>query len=133
MLKLSPAWRERDYFFVLFKKPVLKEFEKREPVMYIPNPERNPFRFVHTAIVSLRIYLKQRPEVVLTTGAGMAVAFCYIAKAFGSKIVFIEDWCIVEKPSLSGRLLYPIADLFVIQREHLKVFYPKAQVGGELF
>jgi UDP-N-acetylglucosamine:LPS N-acetylglucosamine transferase len=73
------------------------------------------------------------PDVVISTGAGVAIAMCYIAKLFGKKIIYIEDWCIVEKPSVTGRAVYPISDLFIIQRDHLKRFYPKAVFGGELF
>ena len=79
------------------------------------------------------MFLRTRPDVVISTGAGVAIATCYIAKLFGKRIVYVEDWCQVERPGLTGRIIYPIADLFIIQRESLRRFYPKAVFGGELF
>lgn len=133
MLKLSPAWEGYEHFYVIMDKPILDEFVKRGEVYFITSPERNPVLFLRNIIESLRIFLKKKPDVVISTGAGVVIAMCYIAWLFRRKVVHIEDWCVVAKPSLTGRFLYPIADLFIIQREHLKKFYPKAKVGGELF
>lgn len=133
MLKLLPAFEGCDYFYVLFYKPVIDSFLKKEKVYLVSSPERNPVLFILNVFQSLIIFLKTMPDVVISTGAGVAIAMCYIAKLFGKKIIYIEDWCIVEKPSVTGRAVYPISDLFIIQRDHLKRFYPKAVFGGELF
>lgn len=133
LLKISPAWEDFDYYYVLMDKPIINSFILKEKVYIITNPERNPFLFVKNMIESLIIFLKTMPDVVISTGAGMAIAFCYIAKLFGKKIVFIEEWCLLSRPSITGRLIYPISDLFIIQRDHFKKFYPKSVFGGELF
>ena len=133
MLKLSNAWEGCDYFYVLFYKPVIDSFIKKEKVYLVISPERNPFLFVLNFFQSLIIFFKTRPDVVISTGAGVAIAMCYIARLFRKKVVYIEDWCIVEHPSLTGRAIYPISDLFIIQREHLRKFYHRAIYGGELF
>lgn len=133
MLKLLPAFKGYEYFYVLFYKPVIDSFLREEKVYLVVSPERNPFLFILNFFQSLVIFLKARPNVVVSTGAGVAIAMCYIAKLFGKKVIYIEDWCIVEKPSVTGRAVYPISDLFIIQREHLKKFYPNAVFGGELF
>jgi beta-1,4-N-acetylglucosaminyltransferase len=133
MLKLTEAWKDHDHFFVLMDKPVIDSFRKREQVFMVTSPERNPFLFVINIFESFKIFLKMKPDIVISTGAGVAIAMCYIAKFFKKKVIYIEDWCIVEKPSVTGRAVYPIANLFIVQREHLKAFYPKAVFGGELF
>ncbi len=133
MLKIAPSWEGFDYFFVLMYKPVIDSFIKREKVHIVTSPERSPFLFLKNIIESLLIFLKTRPDIIISTGAGVAIAMCYIAKMFGKKVVYIEDWCIVDHPSVTGRMIYPISNLFVVQREHLKKFYPKAIFGGELF
>lgn len=133
MLKVAPAWDGCDYFYVLFYKPVIDSFLKNEKVYLIVSPERNPFLFILNFCQSLIVFFKTRPDVVISTGAGMAIAMCYIAKLFGKKIVFIEEWCLVERPSVTGRIIYPISDLFIIQRAHFKKYYPKSVFGGELF
>lgn len=133
LLKLAAAWEGCEYFFVLFYKPVIDSFLKKERVYLIHSPERNPFLFILNIFQSLIVFLKARPDVVISTGAGVAIAMCYIAKLFGKKVIYVEDWCVVEHPSLTGRAVYPISDLFIIQRDYLKKFYPKAIFGGELF
>lgn len=133
MLKLVPAFKGHEYFFVIFYKPVIESFLKKEKVYLVVSPERNPFLFILNFFQSLVFFLKARPDVVVSTGAGVAIAMCYIAKLFGKKVIYVEDWCIVDHPSVTGRAVYPVSDLFIIQREHLKTFYPKAVFGGELF
>jgi UDP-N-acetylglucosamine:LPS N-acetylglucosamine transferase len=133
LLKLTTAWENCDYFYVLFYKPVIDSFLKKERVFLVTSPERNPILFILNVFQSLFVFLKTRPDVIISTGAGVAIAICYIAKLFRKKVIYIEDWCVVEQPSVTGRVVYPIADLFIIQREHLKKFYPKATFGGELF
>ena len=133
MLKLVPAFQEHEYFYVIFYKPVIDSFIQKEKVYLVVSPERNPFLFIINFFQSSIIFLRTRPDVVISTGAGVAIAMCYIAKMFGRKVIYIEDWCIVEKPSVTGRAVYPISDLFIIQRDHLKKFYPRAVFGGELF
>ena len=133
LLKLAPAWEGADYFFVLFYKPIIDQFLKKENVHLVVSPERNPVMFAINIVQSLWVFLKTRPDVVVSTGAGVAIAMCYIAKLFKKQVIYVEDWCIVEEPSLTGRIVYPISDLFIIQRPHLKKFYPNAVYGGELF
>jgi len=133
MLKIAAVTEGYEYFYVLFYKPVIDSFLEKEKVYLITSPERNPFLFILNFFQSLIVFLRTRPDVIISTGAGVAIAMCYIAKLFGKKIVYIEDWCIVDKPSLTGRAVYPIADLFIVQREHLQKFYPRAVFGGELF
>jgi beta-1,4-N-acetylglucosaminyltransferase len=133
MLKLKKAWEGSDHFYVLFYKPVLDSFLKEQKAYLVWSPERNPLLFLVNIFQSLIVFLKTRPDVVVSTGAGVAIAMCYIAKLFRKKVIYIEDWCVVSHPSLTGRIVYPIADLFIIQRERLMGFYPKATFGGELF
>jgi UDP-N-acetylglucosamine:LPS N-acetylglucosamine transferase len=133
MLALKDAWASCDVFYVLMYKPVIETFRKKNRVYIVTSPERNPFLFARNIIESLIIFARTRPDVVVSTGAGVTIALCYIAKLFRRKVVYIEDWCIVDVPSVTGRALYPVADLFIIQREQLRRFYPRAVYGGELF
>ena len=133
LLKFSDAWKGTDHFFVLFYKPMIESLQRKERVYLVVSPERNPFLFAINAVQSLWVFLRTRPDVIISTGAGVAIATCYLGRVFGKKIVYVEDWCQVNSPGLTGRLIYPIADLFIIQRESLRKFYPKAVLGGELF
>ena len=58
---------------------------------------------------------------------------CYIGKLFGSKIIFIETYANMNSKTLSGKLVYPIAHLFLVQWESMTKLYPKAKYIGPLF
>ena len=82
---------------------------------------------------SMKIFLREKPDIVISTGADTAIPFCMIAKLFGKKIVFIESFCRIKEPSVSGRIMYKISDLFLVQwKENLK-FFPKAKFAGSVF
>ena len=133
ILELEKTYVKYNHYYVLFYKESIKEFANKNVVFLVTNPERNVLLFIKHLFQSFRIFIKEKPHVIITTGAGVAVATCYIAKLFNKKVVFIEDWCVVERPSFSGQLIYPISDLFIVQRKPLITFYPKAKYGGELF
>lgn len=91
------------------------------------------FKAPWNCLKSMYYYFKIKPAVIVTTGAHTAVPICYIGKLFGSKIVFIESFANIETKTLSGRLVYPLADLFVVQWESMLKLYPKAVYGGWIF
>ena len=80
-----------------------------------------------------KIIAKEKPDVVISTGAGAAIAACLIGKLMGSKIVFLESYCRIFAPSRSGRFVYRFADLFLVQWEKMLKFYPKAKYWGAVF
>lgn len=73
------------------------------------------------------------PDAVITTGALVAFPFCLIAKLRGIKVIYIESFARVENKSLTGRLVYPFADLFLVQWESMLKCYPKAKYVGGIF
>lgn len=84
-------------------------------------------------IKSFIIFLKFKPDVVVTTGAHTCVAMCYIAKLFKKKIIYIESFANIESKTLTGRLIYPIADIFIVQWHSMLKLYPKAVCEGWIF
>lgn len=91
------------------------------------------FKFTANCFKSLFYYIKIRPKVIITTGTHTAVPICYIGKLFGSKIIFIETFANRTTKTLSGKLVYPIANLFVVQWEEMLNLYPKAVLGGWIY
>ena len=90
-------------------------------------------RLIVNAFRSLGIYLAERPDVVVCTGVLATVPLCLLCKLFKKKLVFIESYAKVERPTLTGKLLYPFADRFYIQWGELLEFYPKAVCVGGVF
>lgn len=133
LMQLEDFYKKRQHYFVTFERPNSLDLAKQDKVYFVERPARNPIRFLINFIQSLKIFLKEKPGVVLSTGADAAIASCLIAKVFGRKVIFIESFCRVKTPSLSGRIMYRVADLFLVQwKENLK-FFPKAKYAGGVF
>ena len=75
--------------------------------------------FPFNCILSLIYFLRIRPSVVVTTGAHTGVFMCYIAKLFRKKVIYIETFANIHTKSMSGKLVYPIADMFIVQWESM--------------
>ena len=82
------------------------------------------------AIQSLKIILKERPRIIVSTGADVAIPICYLGKLFNIKILFIESLCRVNDLSPSGKIVYPISYLFLVQWDRLTKKYSKAKYWG---
>jgi len=108
-----------------------------EKVYTLPQINRHEkgflLKFLKLLVSAARIMNKERPDVVITTGALIAFPFCLFAKMMGSKVVYIESFARVNSRSLTGRLVYPFADLFLVQWEPLLKLYPKAKYVGGVF
>lgn len=92
-----------------------------------------PFRFLGNCVKSLWFFMKIKPDVVVTTGTHNAVPMCYIAHFFKKKVIFIETFANSSSPTKSGRMVYKVADKFVVQWESMKEFYPDAIYGGWIY
>lgn len=89
--------------------------------------------FIKLFFDARKVLKKERPDVLVTTGALLAFPFCLLAKCKGIKIVYIESFARVNNGSLTGKLVYPFADLFLVQWESLLKVYPKAKYVGGIF
>ncbi|SIS82421.1 PssD/Cps14F family polysaccharide biosynthesis glycosyltransferase [Salimicrobium salexigens] len=138
LLQLDPLFSQYDYHIVTEKSAITKQMKKKHPVSFLVYggrnyPVRYIFKFSFNILKSFFLFLRERPDVVITTGAHTAVPMCYIAKLFRKKVIYIESFAKTTSPNLSGRLVYPIADLFVVQWESMKKVYPKAVNGGSIY
>jgi beta-1,4-N-acetylglucosaminyltransferase len=134
VMQLKEAFERYDHFFVTYDNPDSKELSKKRKVYLVTDPMRNMVKLVKNFFQVVGILLKEKPDVVITTGAGIAIPLCYVAKAMGKRIVYIESFCRVDKKSVTGRILYPIADVFLIQwKELLGKYGDKAKYIGGVF
>ena len=133
LLQLEEAWAGFGHFFVSDKRLNAIDLGKREKVYFVECPKRNPLRLVVNIFQSAGIFLKERPNAVISTGADTALPICIIAKLFGKKVIFIESFCRVKEPSLSGRIMYRLADHFFVHWKKNLDFYPNARFVGSVF
>lgn len=131
---LRKFWEKEDRFWVTFQKEdavsILKE-EQIYPCYYPTN--RNLKNLLKNTFLAIKILKKERPDLIISSGAAIAVPFFYIGKLFGAKTVYIEVFDRIDKPTLTGKLVYPITDKFIVQWEEMKKVYPKAINLGGIF
>ena len=82
---------------------------------------------------SLLIFLKERPDAVISTGVFVTVPICVFAKLFGKKVIYIESFAKVTSPTKTGRFLYKFADRFYVQWESMLEVYPNAKCLGGIY
>lgn len=137
MQQLSELYSKYEYFLITEKTPMTIDLEVKERVYLMPLINRRQwnfiFKFLFNLIYSLIILLKEKPNVVISTGALNSVPCCLLAKMLGIKLIFIESFAKVTTPTITGRLLYRFANLFIIQWPQLQEYYPKAINGGSIY
>ena len=83
--------------------------------------------------ISLKIWRKEKPDYVITTGTLAAFPMIIIAKLLRKKVIYIETFARIYDGTRAGKLMYKVADLFIIQWETLKEVYPNAVYGGSIY
>ena len=83
--------------------------------------------------IAWRTLRKERPDLIISSGAAVAVPFFYLGKLLGAKLIYIEVFDRIDKPTMSGKMVYPIVDKFIVQWEEMKNVYPKALNLGSIF
>jgi UDP-N-acetylglucosamine:LPS N-acetylglucosamine transferase len=134
MMRLTEAFQNYNYFFVTFEFPSTAHLPNAYFLKFKGWDLKGKLLLINTIIKSFKILIKERPDLIITTGSGeIAVPFCYIGKLLGIKIVFIETLSRIESASSAAKLVYPIADLFLIQWEfNLKKYGSKAKYWGQI-
>jgi len=129
---LPDWWTTKDRFWVTFKKPDAESLLKDEHVYWGHFPtNRNIRNLVRNGFQALRVLRKERPDILVSNGAGLSVPYFWVGKIFfGCKTVYIEVYDRIDSPTLSARLVRPVLDKMVIQWEDQRTFYPEAENLG---
>jgi UDP-N-acetylglucosamine:LPS N-acetylglucosamine transferase len=105
-----------------------------EEVVHAHSPtNRNVPNLVRNVWLALRVVPRLRPRVVLTTGAGVAVPFAWVARLLGARVVFVESLTRIDRPSLTYRLLRPAVSRTYVQWPELQEAIPDGRFCGTVF
>jgi len=130
---LKAWWQKVDRFWVTFQKADAASLLGGENVSWAHGPAtRNIKNLIRNFFLAFRILRKERPDLIISTGAAVAVPFFYVGKLLGCRLVFIEVYDRIDSPTLTGRLVYPITDAFILQWPEQKKYYPKGRLIGQL-
>ena len=131
---LKRFWPDKERFWATFDKEDARSLlkgEKLYPVYYPSN--RSIKALIINTFRAVKILRKERPDLIISSGAAPAIPFFWIGKLMGAKTIYIEVFDRIDKPTISGRLCYPVADKFIVQWEEMKKVYKKAIVLGSIF
>ncbi|BBI26222.1 TPA: UDP-N-acetylglucosamine--LPS N-acetylglucosamine transferase [Enterococcus faecium] len=131
---LKNFWEKEERFWVTFDKEDSRSMLKDErffPCYYPTN--RNIINLIRNSFLAIRILLKEKPDLIISSGAAVAVPFFYLGKLIGAKTIYIEVFDRIDAPTLTGKLVYPVTDKFIVQWDEMKKVYPKAINLGGIF
>lgn len=136
ILMLKPLMDKYDSF-IITEKTTYKAEVKDEKMYLLRQVNRKeilfPFELIINAFKSLYIFIKERPDVVVTTGVLAMIPICLIAKLFKRKLIYIESFAKVTSPNATGKLMYKFADQFYVQWPQMKAVYPNAICLGGIY
>lgn len=136
LMMLKPLMDKYDSFIVTEKTgySVIKDDRK---VYYLNQVNRQEktfiFKIINNTFKSFKIFFKEKPDVIISTGALATIPMCIFAKILKKKIIFIESFAKVTSPTLTGKLVYKFADQFYVQWEQMKEHYPNAIYKGGIY
>ena len=121
-ISVLEAFKDCETFMISYAFPNLKGFQDERfrrvyLLKYIRGKRVGLFITLFISLFSvLRIFFRERPEVLFSTGSEIAIVPFWIGKfLFGTKLIFLETASRVSEPSLTGKILYPVSDLFLVQ------------------
>ena len=136
LMQLKDMFNYYDYHIVTEKtnsnKYLKKEYGKK--INYLIYGTKHhmltyPFKLLINCFISLFIYLRFRPDYIITTGTHTAGPMCLIGKIFGSRVIYIETFANMVTKTATGKL----ADKFIVQWKSMKKLYPDSDFGGWIF
>jgi UDP-N-acetylglucosamine transferase subunit ALG13 len=132
-LALAPAWRDRTRAWVSFDKADVRSLLAGERLYIAHGPtNRNLPNLLRNLRLAWRVVGETRPRVVVTTGAGVAVPFAWVARMRGAEVVYVECAGRVDRPSLSASLIAPVAGHLFAQWPELARRWRRARYAGNV-
>ncbi len=137
LMMLKPLMKKYDSFILTEKTDYEVKNNNDIKIYKINQVNRKqilfPINMFINAIKSFAIFIKEKPDLVITTGVLAMIPMCLIAKIFGKKLIYIESFAKISSPTLTGKFLYKYADQFYVQWEKMLEIYPNAIYKGGIY
>jgi UDP-N-acetylglucosamine:LPS N-acetylglucosamine transferase len=134
LVALQSWWTQSERAWVTFATADAKDLLGGEHTVYwayYPTT-RNAVNLLRNLRLAYQVLRRERPDVIVSTGAAVAVPFFLVARRLGIPTVFIEVYDRINSRTLTGRLCRPITDIFCVQWDEQKALYPGSIVVGPL-
>lgn len=136
LMMLKPIMDKYESFIVT-EKTTYSPINGANNIYFLSQVNRHEKAFIFIMIVNLiktlRIFMKEKPDIIISTGALATIPMCLIGKLFRKKLIFIESFAKITSPTLTGKLIYKFADQFYVQWEEMLKIYPKAMFKGGIY
>jgi exopolysaccharide biosynthesis glucuronosyltransferase PssD len=133
LLKLADSWASSNVFSVTTTEVVRDRLSVFGRVYVVGECNReHPLRVIRVLVWCIKAVFRERPDVIISTGAAAGCMVCFLGKLLGAKVVWLDSITNVEKISLSGRMVRYIADLFLVQWPELVEQYNNVEYAGNV-
>lgn len=131
---LRSWWESRERAWVTFRTPDAESLLADEPsVHWAHHPTtRNVGNLLRNTVLARRVMREFRPDIVVSTGAGVALPFFVLARRMGVLTAYIEVYDRIDTATLTGRLCRPFTDVMAVQWEEQLGLYRDAHLVGQL-
>ena len=140
MMQLKKMFKDYDYHIITekTKSNISMRNKYKDRINFLVYGTKDhmltyPFKLIYNCFKSLFLYLRIHPDYIITTGAHTAGPMCLIGKIFGSKVIYIETFANINTKTITGRLLYPVADRFIVQWPSMTKIYKDSIDGGWIY
>ena len=131
---LERAWRPFVRSWVSFDKSDVRSLLADETLFFAYGPTNRSLKnLAKNLVIAASVIRRTRPRVILTTGAGVAVPFAWIGRLAGARVVYVESLTRIDAPSLSCRLIRPVAARVYVQWPELVPKVRGARYVGSVF
>ncbi|MFU7517526.1 PssD/Cps14F family polysaccharide biosynthesis glycosyltransferase [Clostridium sp. HCS.1] len=131
--KLQPVVNKYEGFFVTEKTKFKADKAKYLFLQTDLKDKLMILKMIYNTLYAIFIWIRERPDFIITTGTIVAYPFYILAVIFHKKFIFIETFGRANMPTVAGRMMEKHSDLFIVQWESQKKFYKKAIYGGCLY
>lgn len=134
LLCLESWWVDHERTWVTFDTEDAVSKLEGEQVVYAHHPTtRNVRNLVRNAGLAWRLLRRERPDMVVSTGAGVAVPFFWLGRMLGIRTVYLEVFDRIDSATLTARLCRPVTDLFLVQWPEQEQLYKDAVLLGKVW
>ena len=133
-MRLQPWWSQHERSWACFQKPDAENLLAGERVHWCHHPTtRNLPNFFRNLVLSVKVLWRERPDVVVSTGAGVAVPFFWVGRLLGAHTVYLEVYDRIDSATVTGRLCRPVTELFLVQWPEQQKLYKDTVTAGTVY